>query len=138
MNFIIWQWELRWFIFIFYNLKLIKKKPNFNIQNMQMLTIKIILFCTCSIWASKLHRLDKFLLYTVADRNIAFSGTPSTCYLVSFGNLIVNPVHFLLTEKYQKRQLRENYIILLSNSKYKRQWINLIFLQDKHNINAVS
>jgi hypothetical protein len=29
-------------------------------------------------------------------------------------------------------------IMLLFNSKYKRQWINMIFLQDKHNINAVS
>jgi hypothetical protein len=33
---------------------------------------------TCSILASKLLGLDKFLLYTVTDRNIAFSGTPST------------------------------------------------------------
>jgi len=24
------------------------------------------------------------------------------------------------------------------NSKYKRRWINVIFLQDEHNINAVS
>jgi hypothetical protein len=28
-------------------------------------------------------------------------------------------------------------IILLFNSKYKRRWINKIFLQDKHNINVV-
>ena len=40
--------------------------------------------------------------------------------------------------KYQKGQSRENYIILIFNSKYNRQWINVIFLQDKHNINAVS
>jgi hypothetical protein len=32
----------------------------------------------------------------------------------------------------------ELYIILIFNSKYKRQWINVIFLQDKHNINAMS
>ena len=38
--------------------------------------------------------------------------------------------------KYQKRQSGDTYIILLSNSKYKRGWINVIFLQDKHNINA--
>ena len=55
-----------------------------------------------SIWASKLHWLDNFLLFTVTDRNIAFSGTPSTCYLLSFGNLIVNPVHFLLTENIKR------------------------------------
>jgi hypothetical protein len=29
--------------------------------------------------------------------------------------------------KYQKWQSRDNYIILLFNSKYKRQWINVIF-----------
>jgi hypothetical protein len=40
--------------------------------------------------------------------------------------------------KYQKGQARDNYIILFFNSKYKRQWINVFFLHDKHNINAVS
>jgi hypothetical protein len=40
--------------------------------------------------------------------------------------------------KYQKGQSRDNYIILLFNSNYKRQCIYVIFLQDKHNINAVS
>ena len=40
--------------------------------------------------------------------------------------------------KYEKGQSTDNYIILLFNSKYKRQWINVIFLQDKNNINAVS
>ena len=44
------------------------------------------------------------------------------------------PVH----RKYQKGKSRDNYIILPSKSKYKRQWINVIFLQDKHTINAVS
>ena len=99
------------------------------------------LFCTSSIWGSELHWLDKFLVYTVNDRNIVFSGTPFTCYLLSFGNLIVNPVHFLLTENIK----RDNqgiiiyiFVILLFNSKYKRRWINVIFLQYKHNINAVS
>jgi hypothetical protein len=43
-----------------------------------------------------------------------------------------------LTEKYQKGQSRDNYIILLFNLKYKCQWINMIFLQDKHNINVMS
>jgi len=40
--------------------------------------------------------------------------------------------------KYQKGQSRDNYIILLFNSKYKCQWLNVIFLQDKHNINSVA
>jgi hypothetical protein len=43
-----------------------------------------------------------------------------------------------IDRKYQKGQSRDNYIILLFISKYKRRWINVIFLQDKHNINAVS
>jgi hypothetical protein len=30
--------------------------------------------------------------------------------------------------KYQKGQSRDDYIILLFNSKYKCQWINVIFL----------
>jgi hypothetical protein len=37
---------------------------------------KYYLSCTCSIWAGKLHWLDKCLLYTVTDQNIAFSGIP--------------------------------------------------------------
>ena len=58
--------------------------------------------CTCFIWACKLCWLYKFVLYTVTDRNIAFSGTSSTCYLLSIGNLIVHPVHFLLTENIKR------------------------------------
>ena len=42
------------------------------------------------------------------------------------------------TRKYQKGQSRDTYIILLFNSKYRGQLINMIFLQDKHNINVVS
>ena len=38
----------------------------------------------------------------------------------------------------QIEPVQDKYIILLFNSIYKRQWINVIFLQDKHNINAVS
>jgi hypothetical protein len=38
--------------------------------------------------------------------------------------------------KYQKGQSRDNYIILLFNLKYKRRLINVIFLQDKANIDA--
>jgi hypothetical protein len=34
---------------------------------------------------------------TVTDRNIAFLSTPVTCYLLRFGDLVVNPVYFLLT-----------------------------------------
>jgi hypothetical protein len=37
------------------------------------------------------------------NRNITFSGTPSTCYPLSFGNLIVKPVHFLLMKNIIKR-----------------------------------
>jgi len=39
--------------------------------------------------------------------------------------------------KYQKGKSKHTYIILLFNSKYKRQWINVNFLQDNHNINAI-
>ena len=40
----------------------------------------------------------KVLWYTVTDRNIPFSGTHVTCYLLSFGKLVINPVHFMLSE----------------------------------------
>jgi hypothetical protein len=48
---------------------------------------------------------------------IAFSGIPVACYPLSFGNLVVNPVHFLLTEN-----MKRGYqgIILLFNLKYQR------------------
>jgi hypothetical protein len=51
--------------------------------------------------------------------------------------IIVNPVHFLLRDNI-KRHTRDNYMILLFYSKYKHPCINVIFLQDKHNINVVS
>jgi hypothetical protein len=58
-------------------------------------------------------------IYCLVIYCIALSGTAVTGYLLSCGNIIVNPVHFLLTEKYQKGQSRDNHIILLFNSKYK-------------------
>jgi len=81
----------------------------------------------------KLYWLDKYLVYCHWPK-YSFSGTPVTCYLLSFGKLVVNPVHFPV--KYQKDQTY-NCIILLFNSKYKRLWSHVIFLQDKHNMNAV-
>ena len=39
--------------------------------------------------------------------------------------------------KYQKRQSRDNCLILLCNPKYKSRWLYVLF-KDKHNINAVS
>jgi hypothetical protein len=50
----------------------------------------IILSLTCSVWTVKLYWLDNVLLYTVTDSNIAFSDTPVTRYLLSFGKLVVN------------------------------------------------
>jgi hypothetical protein len=49
-----------------------------------------------------------FILYNVTDRN-SFSDTIPTCYLLSFGNLIVNPVHFLLRDNI-KRHTRDTII----------------------------
>jgi hypothetical protein len=40
--------------------------------------------------------------------------------------------------KCQTAQSRDNYIVLLCDSKYKRQWNNVIIVQDKHTSNAVS
>jgi hypothetical protein len=77
------------------------------------------------------------------------------CYLQSLRNnsFFWYPCHMLPVElwepsfkssslpvdrKYQKGQSRDNDIILLVNSKYKRRFINVIFLQDKHNINTES
>jgi len=40
--------------------------------------------------------------------------------------------------KYQKEQSRDIYDTLLLHSNYKHRWIDVIFLHDKHNINAVS
>jgi hypothetical protein len=52
----------------------------------------------------------------VTDRNIACSGIPVTYYLMSFGNLVVSPVLFMLRENIKMGYQR---IILLFNSKYK-------------------
>jgi len=61
-----------------------------------------------------------------------------TGYVLSFWNLVCKSSSLPVDRKYQKGQKRDNYIILLFNSKYKCWWINVIFLQDKHNINAMS
>jgi hypothetical protein len=42
----------------------------------------------------------------------------------------------MLTE-YEKGQSRDSYNILLFNSNYNYPCFNVIFLQDKHNINVV-
>jgi len=61
------------------------------------------------------------------------------CYLLSFGKLVVNPVHVSCWQKI----IRGNQMIivefnyLIQNIK-KHPWIIVIFLQDKHNINAMS
>jgi len=51
-----------------------------------------------------------------------------------------NPVLFLVTANMKRgnQGIITMCIILLFNSKYKRRWINEMFLQDKRNINAVS
>ena len=46
---------------------------------------------TVAVLSRQLHWLDTILLYTVTDRNIVCSGTPVTCYLLSFGHLIIPP-----------------------------------------------
>ena len=85
-----------------------------------------------------LNTIKQTNMHTVTERNIAFLVPHNTCYLFElweasckFGSL---PVDI----KYRKEQSRDNHIVLLFNSKLKRRWINVIFLQDKHNINAVS
>jgi hypothetical protein len=47
---------------------------------------------TVAVLSRQLHWLDTILLYTVTDRNIVCSGTPVTCYLLSFGHLIIPPL----------------------------------------------
>ena len=69
---------------------------------------------TGSIWAGKWHWLDKFLLYTVTDRNITLSGTRThftSRALGTYGSCKSNSLP--VDRKYQKRQSRDNYIILL-------------------------
>jgi hypothetical protein len=46
------------------------------------------------------------------------------------------PSSLPVDRKYQEWQSRDNYTIILFNQQYK--WINVIFLQDKNNTNAVS
>jgi hypothetical protein len=48
--------------------------------------------------------------------------------MLSFGNLVGKSSSLPVDSKYQKGQSKGNYIILLFNSKYKRQCINVIFL----------
>ena len=92
---------------------------------------KYIYYCilsyTCSIWAGTLYWLDNVLLYTVTGRNIVFFWY--LCHLLPVELWEPNCTSSSLSvgRKYQKAQSRDNYILLLFNSKYKRQWINVCF-----------
>ena len=86
-----------------------------------------ILSCNCYIWAGKLYCLDNVLRYIVTGRNIAFFW--HLCHLlpVELWEPNCTSSSFSVGRKYQKAQSRDNYIFLLFNSKYKRQWINVCF-----------
>ena len=43
-----------------------------------------------------------FVIYCHWPKYIFFSGTLVTCNMLIFGNLVVNPVHFLLTENIKR------------------------------------
>jgi len=49
---------------------------------------------------------------------LTFSRTPGTCYLWRFENLVLNPVHFLLTENIKRDS---QWIIILFYYLYKIQ-----------------
>ena len=66
-----------------------------------------------------------------------FAGISFTwCYLLSFGKLVLNQFTSCW-QNISKGAITENYIISLFDSKCIRWWIDLICLQDKHNINEV-
>ena len=67
---------------------------------------------------------------------IALPGIPDTCKQVSFWNMFKSS-SLPVDRKYENWQLKDNDIILLFNAKYKRRWINVNFMQDKPNINAM-
>ena len=82
-------------------------------------TIYIYLFFTCSIWAGKLQWLgEKIVIWTKYN----FFKTPVTCYLLimSVGESSCKFRLLPVDRKYHKGQSRENEIILLFNSRYKR------------------
>ena len=57
---------------------------------------------SCTIWKVKFNWLD--ILFNLYCRwpKYCFSSTPVTCYRLSVGKLVVNPVHFLLTENIKR------------------------------------
>ena len=65
--------------------------------------------------------------------HINFSVIPFIDLTKIFLEISLLPVY----RKYQMEQTRDNYIIVLCNIKYNCLSINVIVLQDKHNINAV-
>jgi len=46
--------------------------------------------------------------------NVTFSGIHGTCYLLSFGNLFVNTVHFVLTENVKRYKCKKKLCYILS------------------------
>ena len=57
---------------------------------------------------------------------LSLIGISVTCYLLRLWGLWGSS-SLPVDSKYQKGQSRDTYIILLFNSKFKRQWINVIF-----------
>ena len=110
--------------------KLAEILPIMSVETFKITDI-LYLSSTCSIWAGKLHWLDTFLLYTkkctVNDQNITFFWYPCHMLPVELWKPNCKSSSLPVDRKYQKEQSRDNYKILLFNSKYKRQWINMIF-----------
>jgi len=100
-----------------------------NTQNMLYMMTVDVCSLTCNIWYESVNWV-----------NIAFLVHMYPYYMLHVelwepnGKSSSLPVD----RKYQKGQSRDNYIILWFNAKYKRKWMNVIFLHEKHNSNAVT
>ena len=70
--------------------------------------------------------------YILTLTEIYIFGTPLRMLHVQLWGPNYKSSSLPLGRKHQKGQSRDTYIILLFNSKYKRQRINVIFLQDKY------
>ena len=73
-----------------------------------------LLSCICSIWAGKLYWLNQ---------NIAFSGIPVTCYLLSPPTTTTRKPSYNSSSLPVDRIYQIKYTILLFNQKYKRRWL---------------
>lgn len=111
---------------------LLDNNNNNNNKIFTLLFRNVILSCADSLWAVKLHWLDKFLLYTVTDKNMAFL-VHNYCWATDGNN--GKSITADVTD-YTFENIQNDACFSYFPTIWQLFWTFLI-LQDKHNIGTL-